>query len=302
MRPHLLLLLLLAIQLMRVSSAPAVEASVVLLPDGWAEVSLSISGIETPSYEVRIQGRPYDLIVSSNGILLNYTISGSSLRIETLGLSDVEVNYWTPSLTSKQGIIWNASLSLPSQVTHVLIPSDATVVGISAIPEEIGSEGDWIRFTFNTGSLWVSYKFESIVQPKRVTRATQPETSIPKGVSESEPKETSEGREAGQEISESSPQAPGASYLIYLIPLLLIAPVVLLARRAGQREVARVDEIEESIIRELRARGGEMTQADLTRALNLPRATVWRRLRRLEREGVISLERRGNSTLVRLRR
>ncbi len=305
MRSSLVLLLLLMVPLAGLSSAPTIEASVVIFPDGWAEVSLLVSGIGTERYELKIQGEPHNLVVSSGGLLLNYTLRGNSLYIDTLGLEEVEVNYQTPSLTSKRGIIWNASLSLPSQLTHVLIPSDATIIGMSAIPEEIGSEGDWIRLTFQTGSLWISYKFESIVLQPKPVQTTVPRTERESATVPGTERESGAPAEETTRVSSTSnesAESQGKLPYLYAIPLLILLPLLLLLSRRGSKEVVRGDEIEGSIIRELRARGGEMTQAELTKALNLPRATVWRRLRRLEREGIIELERRGNVTLVRLRR
>ncbi|MEM0017675.1 MAG: winged helix-turn-helix transcriptional regulator [Candidatus Korarchaeum sp.] len=295
MRSSLALLLLLILPLAGVSSTPITEAFVVIFPDGWAEVTLLVSGIETARYELKLQGEPHNLIVSSNGLLLNHTLRGSSLYVDTLGLAEVEVNYQTPSLTSKRGIIWNASISLPSQVTHVLVPSDATIIGISTVPEEIGSEGDWIKLKFQTGSLWISYKFEtSVLQPRPTLTST----------SEVSASSTELGEMRSLNQSATTQESPvNTQYIIYLIPIILMIPaLLLLSRRASPKSFPKGDQIEESILRELRERGGEITQADLTKALNLPRATVWRRLRRLEREGLVSLERRGNVTVVRLRR
>ncbi|MCS7102958.1 MAG: winged helix-turn-helix transcriptional regulator [Candidatus Korarchaeum sp.] len=301
MRLLLALLMLLTVPLVEVSSAPLVEASVVIFPDGWAEVSLLVSGIETTRYELRIQGEPYNLIVSSNGLLLNYTMKGSSLYIDTLSLGEVEVNYQTPSLTSKHGIIWNASLSLPSQSTHVLIPSDATIIGISTIPEEIRSEGDWMRLKFQTGNLWLSYKFESVVLQPRPTPATS--TREVSEETNSTPTERGEAKDSGNQSVKAQESSESTPFLTYLIPIIFIAPaLLLLSRKVSSKGVVRDDDVEGSIIKELRARGGEVTQAELTKALNLPRATVWRKLRKLESEGIIALERRGNATLVRLRR
>ncbi|MEM2542807.1 MAG: dTDP-4-dehydrorhamnose 3,5-epimerase [Candidatus Korarchaeum sp.] len=195
----------------------------------------------------------------------------------------------------ERGIIWNASISLPSQVTHVLVPSDATIIGISTVPEEIGSEGDWIKLKFQTGSLWISYKFEtSVLQPRPTLTST----------SEVSASSTELGEMRSLNQSATTQESPvNTQYIIYLIPIILMIPaLLLLSRRASPKSFPKGDQIEESILRELRERGGEITQADLTKALNLPRATVWRRLRRLEREGLVSLERRGNVTVVRLRR
>lgn len=297
----LILLLIIALSLLKVNSAPVTQASVVIFPDGWAEVTLTISGIESEKYEVRIQGAPYDLMVSSNGLLLNYTLRKDSLLIDTLGLGECEVNYQTPSLTSKQGIVWNASISLPSQLTVLLLPPGSTIIGMSKVPEEIGFEGDWLKLTFQTGSLWISYKFETKVLTQRkltTSNASKPMTqSNPKEEINANLTKAFEDTET-QRISYGD-LASYVPYLLVLIPMILASVLALKLRKRDSAQTG--DEIEKLIIDELRARGGKATQAELTKALGLPRATVWRRLRKLEKEGVLVLERRGNVTTVRLK-
>jgi len=48
--------------------------------------------------------------------------------------------------------------------------------------------------------------------------------------------------------------------------------------------------------------GGEAYQADLIRSLRLPRSTVWRRIRRLAKEGYVELREGERGKVVRLRR
>jgi uncharacterized membrane protein len=291
------------------SSAPVTEAALIVFPDGWVDVTLSVSGVGSRYYDLRIVGDPQNLIVTSSGLILNYSRSGSIIRVDTLGLPQFEVNYQTQSLTSKIGIIWNLTLSLPSSSTKVYLPADATIVGISSLPDEISSEGEWIKLSFGTGTLWVSYKLEKISTPLTVTRSqARTEVRTATSVTESKGNESS-GIEVSTEstISESKTSVPSKSsenapfwYIYILVPIIVGVSALLLIRSRARK--VEYGEIEELIIRELRARGGEMTQSDLTKALGLPRATVWRRIRKMEMEGILTLERRGNTTVVRLRR
>jgi uncharacterized membrane protein len=291
------------------SSAPVIEAALIVFPDGWVDVTLSVSGVSSRYYDLRIVGDPQNLIVTSSGLILNYSRSGSIIRVDTLGLPQFEVNYQTQSLTSKIGIIWNLTLSLPSSSTKVYLPADATIVGISSLPDEISSEGEWIKLSFGTGTLWVSYKLEKISTPLTVTRSqARTEVRTATSVTESKGNESS-GIEVSTEstISESKTSVPSKSsenapfwYIYILVPIIVGVSALLLIRSRAKK--VEYGEIEELIIRELRARGGEMTQSDLIKALGLPRATVWRRIRKMEMEGILTLERRGNITVVRLRR
>jgi len=291
------------------SSAPVTEATLIVFPDGWVDVTLSVSGVSSRYYDLRIVGDPQNLIVTSSGLILNYSRSGSIIRVDTLDLPQFEVNYQTQSLTSKIGVIWNLTLSLPSSSAKVYLPADATIVGISSLPDEISSEGEWIKLSFGTGTLWISYKLEKISTPLTVTRSqTRTEVRTATSVTESKGNESSGVKESTESMtSESKTSVPSKSsenapfwYIYILVPIIVGVSALLLIRSRARK--VEYGEIEELIMRELRARGGEMTQSDLTKALGLPRATVWRRIRRMEMEGILTLERRGNTTVVRLRR
>jgi uncharacterized membrane protein len=291
------------------SSAPVTEATLIVFPDGWVDVTLSVSGVSSRYYDLRIVGDPQNLIVTSSGLILNYSRSGSIIRVDTLDLPQFEVNYQTQSLTSKIGVIWNLTLSLPSSSAKVYLPADATIVGISSLPDEISSEGEWIKLSFGTGTLWISYKLEKISTPLTVTRSqARTEVRTATSVTESKGNESSRVKASTESMtSESKTSVPSKSsenapfwYIYILVPIIVGVSALLLIRSRARK--VEYGEIEELIMRELRARGGEMTQSDLTKALGLPRATVWRRIRKMEMEGILTLERRGNTTVVRLRR
>ncbi len=316
MRKVAIALVLILLPSLTSSSAPVIEATLIVFPDGWVDVTLSVSNASSRYYDLRIVGDPQNLIVTSSGLILNYSRTGNLLRVDTLGLPQFEVNYQTQSLTSKVGVIWNLTLSLPSSSTKVYLPADATIVGISSLPDEISFEGDWIKLSFGTGTLWISYKLEKISIPRGTVKGSEVRTTA--SVAESREKSSSNETMTSEETmtkapieknaSESVSKSPENTALfrgpeVYILLVLIIVSVsALLLIKNREKGDVKYGEMEELIIRELRARGGEMTQSDLTKALGLPRATVWRRIRRMEREGILTLERRGNTTVVRLRR
>jgi len=319
MRKVAIALVLILLPSLMSSSAPVIEATLIVFPDGWADVTLSVSSASSRYYDLKIGGDPQNLIVTSSGLILNYSLTGNLLRVDTLGLPQFEVNYQTQSLTSKIGVIWNLTLSLPSSSTKVYLPADATIVGISSLPDEISFEGDWIKLSFGTGTLWISYKLEKVSIPQRTVTGSEVSTTTSvesRGNGSSSDETMTIEMNANESTSIKSPEnttsfrgpeayAPSDGYItLALIPLILVIVSVsaLLLIKNRTKGSVKYGEIEELIIRELRARGGEMTQSDLTKALGLPRATVWRRIRRMEREGILTLERRGNTTVVKLRR
>ncbi len=78
------------------------------------------------------------------------------------------------------------------------------------------------------------------------------------------------------------------------------AAAVALARRRGGRSERPLSEVDYKLIRYLRSRGGVALQRDIVRDLNLPKTTVHRHLRKLERYGIVEIRKVGNLNQVRL--
>ncbi|MCD6244777.1 MAG: winged helix-turn-helix transcriptional regulator, partial [Candidatus Korarchaeota archaeon] len=60
--------------------------------------------------------------------------------------------------------------------------------------------------------------------------------------------------------------------------------------------------LEGRILEELEKRGGVARQSDIIKALDAPRTTIWRKIRRLEKEGYVELERTEDATIVKLKK
>ncbi len=87
--------------------------------------------------------------------------------------------------------------------------------------------------------------------------------------------------------------------VVVAIPIALLGLKLI---RSGNRanDEAVGDELEERIISLLRERGGREYQSTIIRELEEPRATVWRRIRRMEREGRVRLRKEGRLTIIEL--
>jgi len=78
-----------------------------------------------------------------------------------------------------------------------------------------------------------------------------------------------------------------------------ITYVVLRRRRVGDIDKL-LDDVDRSIIRELKARGGSALQAELQDSIKVPKTTLWRHVKRLERLGVVRVEKVGLQNRVTL--
>ena len=107
-----------------------------------------------------------------------------------------------------------------------------------------------------------------------------------------------------------APAAPTAlppSYLLwYAVAALAVAALVALARKAARRvrgslvSTAYLDEVDREILERIRKHGGEVVQSILYKELNIPKATLWRHVKRLEKLGYVAVERVGRDNRVKL--
>ncbi len=303
--PIILLMLLAPVPaLTRARSGGSATAEVMLFPDGWVDVTIAVELNETSSgLIIRIEGEPHDLmVVNGRGIPLNHSLDGSFLIVETLGSREILISYQTPSLTSKSGVIWNLTVDLDVDRLTVIVPPQLVIVGLSRLPDEISQSERGLEFRFSGGSTSLSYKVahRSVNQP--VTTRIPPNTGT---VGEaSTPQSTQEPLE-GSSPSQTNPSEGLDRMQLPLLAIggIALALIVSMFILRGKRESGDVREgsLEYEILKELERRGGEARQADIIRAVQAPRTTVWRKIRRLEERGIVEVRREGEVTMVRLK-
>ncbi len=281
-----------------------ITAKLTVFPDGWVDVVVEVHN-PPDRLMITLQGElNYLTVIDEKGLALPYEAQGSRLLVDAQGAEVVEISYQTPDLTSKEAGVWNLSVSLPVSSLEVRFPKNSRIIGLSEVPEEIAEENGWLILTFSTGRVKISYRMGRLTLPLR-TGQPAPESS--------EPYTTTERREdTGIRQVEQSAEHEGVEGVrknegvlqplaIYLTPVVLILLLtVLLLKRRSPTKIIAPDTLTEDVLANLREAGGEMRQADLIRQLGLPRTTVWRRLRRLEEQGLLKIERRGRDTIIRL--
>ncbi|MEM2214865.1 MAG: winged helix-turn-helix transcriptional regulator [Candidatus Nezhaarchaeales archaeon] len=93
----------------------------------------------------------------------------------------------------------------------------------------------------------------------------------------------------------------GVEVALYVaIAVAAVVAIVAMKKKRGSRLATYLDEVDKAIIERLRKHGGEALQGLLYRELGLPKATVWRHVKKLEKMGYVSIERIGRDNKVRL--
>ncbi|MCL7391008.1 MAG: winged helix-turn-helix transcriptional regulator [Thaumarchaeota archaeon] len=190
------------------------------------------------------------LVISEDGKLVNYELNGDQLTIYGELPSQLTIHYETPALTVKNGSLWILEVYLPREAV-VLMPSRSIIISLSNVPKMIAGEKDSLKLVLNPG-MW---KIEYIIQ-------FTPRTSIQEGQDN--------------------------SYMI-VIPSLgggaaaLFSAIVYIRKKRNSSILLD----DEKRVFELIKKRRKISEAEIRALTRLPKTTVWRIVRRLERKGLV---------------
>jgi len=238
--------------------------------DGVVHVITRLSVEETePTATVQLlSSDAYNILaVDENKQPLAYELNGSSLTVYALGASSVTVEYDTNALTSKAAGVWTLKLTAPYRLT-VTLPENSTILYLSSPPASIAVEGSRITLTLQPGEWEVSYV-------------------LPAPSSQPSP----------------SPQ-PAFQWIQYAViaavVAVIIAALLVVVKRRKRAESLRTEE-EAEVVRFIKENGGRALEAELREVFpHIPRTSMWRLIRRLERRGVVRVRKVGMQNVVEL--
>ena len=270
-----------------------------IYPDGSTHVSTEIDVDPLAAdFELDLFGSTIDnlVVVNENGFLLTTDVLGNFALIETFGSSIITVEYDIHDLVSKQGRVWTFSLDAPSNFT-LFLPKNSAIVGMTNLPVNMEIIHDQNQLTLSSGEAEINYLF-----------GTAP--IIPDPVISVDP-------------------VPQPDYLTYAViggvaAVVIVGTVVFI--RIKQRAVKSVHdpqtiqkietidtetifkmkpdlrEDDKEIVRFISNNGGQVLESDLRKKFLQPRTTMWRAVKRLERNGIIEIEKKDLQNLVKIRK
>ena len=279
-------------------SSPRV-LDLIIYPDGTTHVSseIDVDPLVT-DYELDLFGSTIDnfVVVGEDGFLLNTNVIGNSALIETFGSSIITIEYDIHDLVSKQGRIWTFSLDAPSDFT-LLLPKNSVIVGMTNLPINMEIINDQNQLTLSVGDTEIDYLF-----------STTPIISDP---------------------IVSDTITPQTDYLTYAlvggVVVASIAGMAIIIRY--KQKTAKPEQVQEftqkietvtaesifklkpdlreddkEIVKFIANNGGYALESELRKKFLQPRTTMWRAVKRLERNGVIEIEKKDLQNLVKLRK
>ena len=220
------------------------------------------------------------IVLDENQMVVDYEIDGVTLTIFTLGSKLISVEYNTITLTKKEAEVWTLIVDNPYNLT-VFLPQNSTVIYLSAMPTAIDTSGTAIALSLSPGIWEVGYVVPFLPQDD-LNGDNGPSTSIP------------------------------IEYLVASI--VVVAAVVLLALIViRQKRGPNVEKIlkahpqlkkeDKEVILFLAEKDGKAFEAEIReRFPDMPRTSLWRLVRRLERLELVEVRKIGLENQVQLKK
>ena len=233
-------------------------------------------------------------IVDQDGVLLSSEINRNLALIETFGASNISIDYDTQDLVSKDGKIWTFSVDSPEQYS-LLTPKNSVIVEMNNFPRSMQVDNEQSYLTFPSGQTNISYYISTLASAQST-----------------------------QQISDSSDNSL-ILYISGIAAVAIIAAVVVKKRKTSRIETPTVDqkvqqpepqsidpetifsvkrdlrEDDKEIINFLSANGGQAYESELRKKFLQPRTTMWRAVKRLERQGIVEIEKKELQNIVKLK-
>lgn len=275
------------------------DLDLVIYPDGSTHVSAEIDVDPLDAdYELELFGSAVSnfVAVGEDGFLLQAEVGGGTAVVETFGSSVLAVQYDTHDLVSKSGRIWTFSLDSPADFT-LLLPGNSVIVGMTDLPISMEAVNGQNRLTMPAGSTDIDYLFSSA--------AADPGAGDPADPA---------GREADSYatygvIGAAAAAAAAAGAVAFLRRQRPGRPA---AKAAGGPDPVDAGEIleanqdmredDKAIVKFISDNGGKALERELRKKFLQPRTTMWRAVKRLERRGIVEIDKQDMQNLVRLRR
>jgi uncharacterized membrane protein len=275
-----------------------------IYPDGTTHVSTEIDVDPLAAdFELDLFGSTIDnlVVVNENGFLLTTDVLGNFVLIETFGSSVITVEYDIHDLVSKQGRVWTFYLDAPSDFT-LFLPKNSAIVGMTNLPINMEIVRDQNQLTLSSGEAEINYLFGNVpIIPDPVISidpVSQPDYftyAIIGGVAAA----VIVGAVILMRIKQKTVNPAHNQQIIEkteAIDTEAIDTEAIFKMKPDLRED------DKEIVRFISNNGGQVLESDLRKKFLQPRTTMWRAVKRLERNGIIEIEKKDLQNLVKIRK
>ena len=292
-------LIVMAISMPMQSSFSTVRTlDLTVYPDGTTHVSSEISTDPfQPDFSVNLYGPTIDNFVAEdeNGFILSATIEESKALVETLGTSSISINYDIHDLVSKEGRIWSFNFNSPVEYS-LLMPSNIVIVGMSTYPLNLQTINEKSQLLLPSGPVEINYFFGVSELPPPTSN--DPEENFDNSIYLIGGGIAAAGAIAAVLMKRSKSSTKPISETIKKQEIskkpLNVETIF------EQRPELREDD--KQLISFISENGGQAYESELRKKFLQPRTTMWRAVKRLERYGIVEIEKKELQNLVKLKK
>lgn len=271
-----------------------------IYPDGSTHVSsdMPVDPLQ-PDIQVNLFGTNIDnfVAVGENGFLLSSEIIEKSAIVETFGSSSISVNYDTHDLISKEGRVWTFSLNSPSDFT-LLMPKNSVIVGMSALPTNMEVVDERSKLSIPKGQAQIDYVFGTTTPNIDPNSPSQQNNSFDGTIIAVGVGVVAAGIAGTILIKRSKRNTIKAEPTITKQTLHKVTspePEAIFNLRPELRDD------DKELVSFIFNNGGQALESELRKKFLQPRTTMWRAVKRLERYGIVEIEKKDLQNLVRLK-
>ena len=265
-----------------------------IYPDGSTHVFLELDiDPSQPDFQVNLFSNSIEnlIVQDESGNLLLTQLDGSFLDIETFGASKISISYDTHELVSKTGKIWTFTTGTSDNFS-LSLPKNSVIVGMNTYPLEMIEDSNRTTMLLPPGYTEIDYFFttiDSAVLPNDAT-STDGDNSLILGV--------------GGAVA----AAIGAGIVLKLRkkttrlePKQETAGIKQFDLESVQKIKPDLRDDDKEILAFLQSNGGQAFESELRKKFLQPKTTMWRAIRRLERQEIIEVTKKDMQNLIKLR-
>jgi len=245
------------------------HANITVYPNGYAGINIIENVTEFVPVNITVIGVPEGLTVSySNGSPVYYSYSNGVVKIIPDVNGTVNVNYYTYTIIFKNNVSWFINFTTP-YYTIVQLPYGASLVYINGVPSSVEAINGTLYISVPAGKWDIGY----IVPPPTTKSSLQVSSSF------------------------SETFLIYAMYAVVMLSLTITIAFVYSKRHKGKTVERSLDN---QILEFIKKKGGTVKESEIRESLVLPKTTVWRAIKRLERQGLVKVEKKGKENYVTL--
>ncbi|MGD6850588.1 MAG: helix-turn-helix transcriptional regulator [Candidatus Bathyarchaeia archaeon] len=223
------------------------------------------------------------VILDENQLAVDYEADGETLLIYSFGASKAQVEYDTNTLTSKANEVWTLRVENPYDLT-VVFPVNSSVIYLSDAPAAIETVDNEVNLHLNSGQWEISYLLQLVAQDQNNQIPTQSNSPLP------------------------------LEYLLITVGCALFAVVLSVSLFFAKRkrrfnvkkalnENPQLMKEDKEVLQFLAEKEGHAFEAEIRQRFpDMPRTSLWRLVKRLEKLELVEVKKVGLENQVSLKK